>query len=203
VPVIEVFADVRCPFTHLGLRRLVERRRSQGTDAALHVRAWPLELVDGEPMDVELVDEEVRALREQVAPDLFAGFSPESFGITSLPALALTATAYERDLRTGEAVALALRWALFEEARDVGDPAVLGEIAGAHGVTWMDGDGTERVVDEWREGRDRGVIGSPHFFVGGEGWFCPALDIAHDDGGFRIGERAPAFDTLLERASRS
>ena len=169
----------------------------------LQVRAWPLELVNGAPMDVELVGEEVRALREQVTPDLFAGFSPEAFGITSLPALALTATAYERGLQTGEAVALALRWAVFEEGRDVGDPAVLGEIAGAHGVTWLDGDGSERVLDEWHEGRDRGVVGSPHFFVGGEGWFCPVLDIAHDSGGFRIRESAPAFDTLLERAALS
>ena len=155
------------------------------------------------PMDVQLVGEEVRALREQVAPELFAGFAPEAFGATSLPALALTSTAYQRDLQTGEAVALALRWALFEEGRDVSDPAVLAEIADAHGLAWATGAGRARVLDEWREGRDRGVVGSPHFFVGGEGWFCPVLDIAHDDGGFRISERAPAFDTLLERAALS
>ena len=201
MPFIEVFADVRCPFTHVGLRRLVERRQSQGSPVSLRLRAWPLELVNGEPMDVELVDEEVRALREQVAPDLFAGFSPETFAATSLPALALTAAAYDCAMPTGEAVALALRWALFEEGRDIADPAVLGDIAGAHGVTWADGNRSEGVLDEWSEGRDRGVVGSPHLFIGSEGWFCPVLDISRDDGGFRIRESAPAFDTLLKRAA--
>ena len=198
---IEVFADVRCPFTHVGLRRLVERREARGAGVGLHVRAWPLELVDGAPMDVNVVDEEVRALREQVAPDLFGGFSPASFAATSLPALALTAAAYERDLATGEAVGLALRWALFEEGRDVADPDVLGDVARAFDVAWSAGDGAERVLDEWSAGRDRGVIGSPHFFVGAEGWFCPMLDISHDAGGFRIAENGADLDALLERAA--
>src|SRR6478735_6336015 len=40
---IEVFADVRCPFAHVGLRRLVERRRALGRDdVRLVVRAWPM-----------------------------------------------------------------------------------------------------------------------------------------------------------------
>lgn len=201
--VIEVFADVRCPFTHVGLRRLVERRQAQGTDVALHVRAWPLELVNGEPMDLELVGEEVGALKEQVTPELFAGFSPETFAATSLPALILSAAAYERDVETGEAVALALRWVMFEEGRDIADPAVLEEIAGAHGVRWTEGDAASRVMEEWHEGRDRGVVGSPHFFVGGQGWFCPVLDIAHDEVGFRIREHPPALDALLEQAALS
>ena len=33
--VIEVFADIACPFTHVGLRRLVDRRRTLGPRAAL------------------------------------------------------------------------------------------------------------------------------------------------------------------------
>ncbi|MEX2293231.1 MAG: hypothetical protein WD691_05540 [Acidimicrobiales bacterium] len=33
------------------------------------------------------------------------------------------------------------------------------------------------------EGRGRGVSGSPHFFTGGGDFFCPALDISHDDDG--------------------
>src|SRR3954464_13451066 len=47
---IEVFADVACPFTHVGLCRLVARRRESNSDAVLWVRAWPLELVNGEPL---------------------------------------------------------------------------------------------------------------------------------------------------------
>jgi predicted DsbA family dithiol-disulfide isomerase len=196
-----VFADVRCPFTHVGLRRLVECRRERGAGPALHVRAWPLELVNGEPMDVDLVDEEVRALREQVAPDVFAGFSPSTFAATSLPALALTAAAYDRDVQTGEDVALALRWALFEDGRDIADAEVLGDIARSAGLAWEDGDVGQRVFDEWREGEQRGVLGSPHYFLGGEGWFCPTLDISRDDAGFHITENVVARDMLLERAS--
>ena len=201
--VIEVFADVRCPFTHVGLRRLLERRVARGADFALRVRAWPLELVNDAPLDVHLVDEEIRALQEQVAPDLFAGFSAATFAATSLPALALTAMAYDRDPATGEAVALALRWALFEEGRDIADPGMLGGIARTAGITWSAGDVAERVLDDWSDGASRGVVGSPHFFVGGADWFCPSLDISHDDRGFRVTENEGALDSLVERASLS
>ena len=201
--IIEVFADVRCPFTHLGLRRLLERRVTQGADFTVRVRAWPLELVDGAPMEVNLVDEEVRALRDQVAPDLFTGFSPATFAATSMPALALTSAAYGRGVPTGEGVALALRWALFEEGRDIADPEVLGDIARAFDVAWSEGDAAEGVLDEWSDGASRGVVGSPHFFVGGEGWFCPMLDISQSVGGFQIADNEAGLDTLVERAALS
>ena len=201
--IIEVFADVRCPFTHVGLRRLVERREAGDVGVTLRVRAWPLELVNGAPLKVTVIDEEIRALRAQVAPDLFKGFTPATFATTSLPALALTAAAYDRDLDRGEAVALALRWAMFEEGRDIADAEVLGDMARRFDVTWSEGDAAERVLDEWRDGVHREVIGSPHFFVGGEGWFCPALDIRHDGGDLRVTESAPALDALLERPAVS
>ena len=54
---IEVFADVVCPFTHVGLRRLVDRRDELGASAVLRVRAWPLELINGEPLAADLVAE--------------------------------------------------------------------------------------------------------------------------------------------------
>lgn len=199
--VIEVFADVRCPFAHVALRRIVERRPAQGTGPALRIRAWPLELVDGEPMDVDLVDEEVRALREQVAPELFAGFSKAGFPATSLPALALTAAAYDQDLQSGEAVGLALRTALFEDGRDIAAPDVLGDLARSFGIPWAEGDARDLVLKEWREGRGRGVFGSPHLFANGGSWFCPALDISRHDGGFRITETPAALDDVFQRAS--
>jgi predicted DsbA family dithiol-disulfide isomerase len=199
--VLEVFADVRCPFTHVGLRRLVERRDARDGGVTLHVRAWPLELVNGAPLNVKVIDEEIQALRAQVAPDLFKGFSPATFAATSLPALALTSAAYDRDVSTGEAVALTLRWALFEEGRDIADPEVLGAIARSCDVEWSEGDAAERVLDEWGDGGHRGVVGSPHFFVGGEGWFCPVLDISHAGGQLRVAESGAALDSLLDRAS--
>ena len=58
MPVIEVFADVACPFTHIGLRRLVEQRAALGRDdVTLLVRAWPLELVNGKPLDPAFIYE--------------------------------------------------------------------------------------------------------------------------------------------------
>ena len=54
---LEVWADVTCPFTHVGLHRLVDERDRQGRDDLhLRVRAWPLELVNGVPMDAHAVE---------------------------------------------------------------------------------------------------------------------------------------------------
>ena len=107
---IEVFADICCPFTHVGLRRLVERRDALGrSDVVIKARAWPLELVNGAPLDPVMIGEEVDALRAQVAPDLFTNFQPSRFPASSLPALRLAATAYDHSLVLGEQISLALR----------------------------------------------------------------------------------------------
>ena len=36
---------------------------------------------------------------------------------------------------------------------------------------------------DYDEGRRRGVDGSPHFWIDGDDYFCPALDLGHDDEG--------------------
>ena len=127
--VVEVFADIWCPFAHVGLRRTVERRaRLTGHDFLLDVRAWPLELVNGVPLDPDATARHVSELQSQVAPDLFRGFDPGHFPTTSLPALASAHTAYGRDPRTGESVSLALRDALFEQGLDISRPEVMAEI---------------------------------------------------------------------------
>ena len=196
---IEVFADVRCPFAHVGIRRVHERRQAAEAPP-MRVRAWPLELVNAAPMDGDLIASEVEAIRAQVAPDLFAGFDPGVWPETSLPALALTAAAYEVDEATGERVALAVRDALFEHGRDIADRAVLAEIAEAHGVALPEPGHHEAVVAEWEAGQAAGVVGSPHFLVGGDGFFCPGLDIRHDDDGFHIERDVAAFGAFLDEA---
>ena len=199
--VVDVFADVRCPFAHVGLRRLVDRRDELGLDVTVHARAWPLELVNDAPLDPQHIAAEVEALRSQVAPDLFAGFSPPRFAATSIPALALTSAAYDRDPGAGERMALAVRRAQFEEGRDIAAAEVLTELAEGEGVI-PPADAHDRVVQEWDEGLRRGVVGSPHFFVGDDGWFCPVLDIRHEDGQLRVAENRPAFDAFLARLRR-
>ena len=124
--IIEVFADIWCPFAHVGIRCVVERKEQlKQEDALLYIRAWPLELVNEAPLDSETTAHHVQELREQVAPDLFQHFDPDHFPTTTLPALACVHSAYEKDMKTGEAVSLALRRALFEDGLDISDPGVL------------------------------------------------------------------------------
>jgi predicted DsbA family dithiol-disulfide isomerase len=204
VPIIEVFADAGCPFTHVGLRRLVEHRdRSGRRDVMLRVRAWPLELVNGHPLDPAFIAEEVDEIREQVAPDLFAGFDQAAFPATSIPAMALAIRAHDVSDHVGEQVSLAIRDALFERGLDIADQSVLQTIAEQHGVPAA-GDGApsdeQLVRRDWDEGAGRGVVGSPHFILSAGDFFCPALHIERVDGHLRITADEQAFHDFMEQA---
>jgi predicted DsbA family dithiol-disulfide isomerase len=195
---IEVYADIWCPFTHVGLRRLVERRDETGAAFDLRVRSWPLELVNGAPMDPAFIAEEVEDLRAQVAPDLFVGFRPDRFPTSTLAALALAESAYDVDAACGERISLALRDALFEQGRDIGLTGVLAEIAQVEGLELVEGD--EQVRASWEGGRARGVVGSPHFFTSSGGFFCPGLHIERIDGHLRIAPDHDAFEAFVASA---
>ncbi len=179
-PTIEVFADIWCPFTHAGLH-LVEqyRARSGHTDVALVIRAWPLELINGRPLDPATTATHADELREQVTPELFAHLNLDRFSSSTLGALALAAHAYAVDVDLGERVSFDLRAALFERGQDVADPAVLAEIAARVGLDAAAVTETDHatVLADWREGQARGVVGSPHFFSGDRDAFCPSLQI--------------------------
>jgi predicted DsbA family dithiol-disulfide isomerase len=204
VTAIDVYADIWCPFAHLALRSVVRRRDDLGRgDVVVRVKAWPLELVNGRPLDPVVTAEHTDALRAQVAPDLFAHLDPDHFPGTSLPALALAAAAYRRGDATGEAVSFALRDALFENGRDIANPEVLAAVANAHGVGHPDHDDDETVRREWKEGEARGVEGSPHFFCGDVEAFCPSLDIAKDgEGHLHILRNMAALDAFLGESFR-
>jgi predicted DsbA family dithiol-disulfide isomerase len=196
---IDVYADICCPFAHLGLRTVARRRNELGRgDVVVRVRAWPLELVNGQPLDGRTTAEHADALRTQVASDLFAHLDAAHFPSTSLPALALAAAAYRQGDATGEAVSFALRDALFEDGRDISDPDVLASVAIAHGVGHPLADDDDTVQREWQEGRARGVKGSPHFFCGPVDAFCPSLDIAKDgDGDLHVRRNMETLDAFL------
>lgn len=195
---IEVFADVLCPFTHAGLRRLVQRRDELGGTFRLWVRAWPLELVNGEPMDPEMLAEEIDQLREVVAPDLFVGFSRDAVPSSSIPALSLVDAAYRQSSALGERASLLVRDALFEKGRDIADRAVLAELAAELELP-EPGIDRRRIEDDWREGQRRGVVGSPHFIVGEAGYFCPSMTVRKVDGQLDISFDAAAFDALVDQ----
>lgn len=205
MPAIEVYADICCPFTHVGLQMLVQRRDELGReDVVLRVRAWPLELVNGQPLDPVTTAEHVDALRSLVAPDLFAQFDPSRLPRTSLPALALAAAAYRHGDRIGEAVSLALRKSLFEGGRDISRQDVLVSVGNANGVADVGPEDDKTVREEWREGRSRGVVGSPHFFCGDIGAFCPSLDISRDtEGHIHLRRNAEALDLFLTECFKS
>jgi predicted DsbA family dithiol-disulfide isomerase len=198
-PTVTVFADVGGPFAHIGLRRFVRRRHDRGRDdVVLRIRAWPLELVNGSPLDAAFVAEEIVDIRAQVTPDLFGGFVKSAFPQTSIPALALTAAAYRKDLATGEAVGLGLRDALFEEGRDVADPMVLGDMAAHHGIDVTDDDVTAVDADH-ADGVALGVVGSPYFISDAGGFFCPSLDVGRDmRGHLRITAEPQEFEAFLD-----
>ncbi|HSB86779.1 MAG TPA: DsbA family protein [Ilumatobacteraceae bacterium] len=195
---VEVYADVVCPFAYVGLTHLIRRRHQLGRDDVhFRIRGWPLELVNGEPVDAHSIGEEIDEIKPQVAPDLFAGFDTEQFPSSTLPALALTAAAYEIGEATGEAVAMRLRRLVFEHGRDVADPAVLTDVAQRNNVPTL---GDVAVVrDEWTAGRSRGVVGSPHFFVDGESLFCPVLDIRRVDGALVVKIDERAYEAFVTR----
>lgn len=196
---IEVFADIWCPFAHVGLDCVAARRSALGQgEVLLDIRAWPLELVNGAPLDPGTTAAHVKELRAQVAPHLFAGFNPRHFPSTSLPALACAHAAYRKDARTGEAVSFALRDALFEQGLNVARPDVLSDIAARFGVAPADGVDAQAVLDDWQDGIDRGVKGSPHFFCGEIEAFCPSLEIAHSGAGkLVVTNTREVLDTFL------
>jgi 2-hydroxychromene-2-carboxylate isomerase len=200
VDVIEVFADVSCPFAHVGLRRFAAERARRGRSGPLlRVRAWPLELVNRTPLTGPSLAPKVAALRASVAPGLFRGFDPERFPQTTLPVLAAEAAASAKDPEVGERFSLTVRTLLFEEGIDPSNPQVLARELEVHRID-PSTVAQSAVLSSWSEGRTRGVLGSPHFFVGDQGWFCPSLDIRHDDEGYDIRFDAAGLDAFFDVA---
>jgi predicted DsbA family dithiol-disulfide isomerase len=203
-PAVVAFADVLCPFTHVVLRQFVRRRDELGLAQPVRVRAWPLERVNGEPVSVDHVVSEIAALREQMTPSSFAGFRPEAFPATAMPALELAAAAYAVGDATGERMSLALRDALFEDGRDVSDPSVLRALAADQDMDLPTlGAYRDSVEEDLAEGRRRGVEGSPHFFVGEHDSFAPGIQVEETDGEMRIRFDPARFEELVSAATRA
>jgi 2-hydroxychromene-2-carboxylate isomerase len=176
---IEVFADIWCPFAYVGLRMIRDFRNSVGAhNTHIIVRSWPLELINGEPMDPAKAKNNCEALRNQIAPNAFSCVNADTFPISTLDALTLVAHAYRTNAELGERAAFRVREALFEEGRDISDSVVLDDLARELGVPDYADPNHSSVLADWEEGKTRGVVGSPHFFHGTVGTFCPSLQMS-------------------------
>lgn len=187
---VEVFADMTCPFAHVGLKAVARHVAEQTSPVSVRVRAWPLEWVNGSPLDADAVAVKAAALTLQLGVDDFAHFTVEAWPISTIPALNLAGMAYGVDDATGFAVSLALRAALFEQGRNIAERTVLADVAAAHGLptgvlaSALDVfEASESVRSDYALGLARGVKGSPHFWVERDDFFCPALDLGHDAAG--------------------
>jgi len=182
-PVIDVYADLWCPFAYLGLKRAMATSEVRSGDVELALRSWPLELINGAPLPQEKTHANATALRASVAPDLFAGIHDWVYPTSTLPALALAAKANVADPQRGTAVSMHLRHLLFEEGLDLSSDLVLNEVAETFAIA-REPEDLHFVNLEYHEGQQRGVKGSPHFFCSsGEEIFCPTLDLSRDEEG--------------------
>ena len=172
--------------------------------------AWPAltelglsEGADRARLRFEPVLEKARALSEQLHIDDFRGLRADRWPSTTIPALNLAAAAYDRDPTTGLAVSLELRSALFEHGVDIADLDALALIAAVHHLDAPSAQPCTAIRRDYHDGRERGVQGSPHFFVGDDGFFCPALDLGHDADGHLLARFDEAmlseFLTRIER----
>jgi 2-hydroxychromene-2-carboxylate isomerase len=101
-------------------------------------------------------------------------------------------------MKTGEAMSLALRHALFEEGLDISRPEVLSEISKSLDVGPFGASDDQAVRRDWKTGVGRGVKGSPHFYCGGVDAFCPSLDISTGtDGALTVRQDTAALDIFL------
>lgn len=197
---LEVFADIWCTFAHVGLRMADEQRRAAGrTDVRLRIRAWPLEWVNGVPMDPQKVADHVVELQEHVAPTMFGHVDLEHFPTSTIDALALVARATAVSADLGETASFAVRDALFEEGRDISDPAVLAELGARLGIGAPDDTDRAAVAADYEAGRAMGVVGSPHFFCHGENIFCPSLQITRGPDGLIIHSSVDTLGEFLQR----
>ena len=199
--VIEVFADVVCPFTHVGLKRLFAYRNEMGRDdVVLEVHAWPLELVNGELRPTRPAGRRGRRVASRRRTGTLRRIRPDLVPDDIAPRACPRGRAYRAGLRRGEQVSLALRDALFEHGRNIADPNELAAIAESYEIDPPADSDVAAVMADLERGRARRVIGSPHFFVdGGGGFFCPALDIERVGRNLRIANDATSFAAFAEK----
>ena len=179
---IEIASDVVCPWCYIGKRRLEKALASLQGEVEARIEWLPFQLNPGMPEGgVARADyrrqkfgsvEKGRALDARVAQE--GAGEGIAFAFDRMQRTPNTIAAHQLiDLAQrqgkGDAVVDALFRAYFEEARDIGDAAVLKEIAGRAGVTgWPEAENNEQVKEKEERVRDLGISGVPTFIFNRE-----------------------------------
>jgi predicted DsbA family dithiol-disulfide isomerase len=179
---IEIASDVICPWCYIGKRRLEKALAALGGEVEARIEWLPFQLNPDMPESgVARADyrrakfgsvEKGRALDARVAQE--GAGEGIAFAFERMQRTPNTVAAHRLiDLAQSQGkagpVVDALFRAYFEAARDIGEPAVLAEIALAAGVeNWPAGSNGARVATQEERVRDLGISGVPTFIFNRE-----------------------------------
>ena len=174
---IEIASDVICPWCYIGKRRLEKALESLKGEVEARIEWLPFQLNPDMPeQGVARADyrrakfgsvEKGRALDARVAQE--GAGEGIAFAFDRMQRTPNTVAAHQLiDLAQSQGkagpVVDALFRAYFEEASDIGDPAILKEIAERAGVTgWPEAKDTSKVAQQEERVRDLGISGVPTF----------------------------------------
>ena len=179
---IEVASDVICPWCYIGKRRLEKALESLKGEVEARIEWLPFQLNPDMPAaGVERAEyrrakfgsvEKSKALDARVAHE--GAGEGIAFAFDRMQRTPNTVAAHQLiDLAQkqgkGDVVVDTLFRAYFEDAKDIGDAAVLKEIADAAGVTgWPDQQDKPTVQEKEERVRDLGISGVPTFIFNKE-----------------------------------
>lgn len=217
---IAFYADITCPWAHVAVHRLHTTRERLGlTDVVtFDPRAFPLELINGQPTPKKILDAEIPvagALEPDASWQMWQ--KPESeYPVTSLPALEAVHAAKEQDPRVAESLDRALRRAFFGDSRTISMRHEILDVARR-----VEGLDVARLEAALNDGRARthltrdavvaeteSVEASPHVFLAdGTNVANPGIELhwegEHGEGFPVIDADDPSiYERLLERAAQ-
>ena len=216
---VVVFSDVACPWAHVAVYRLHEKRRRMGLEAEVTFehRAFPLELFNERPTPKTTLDAEI-PVAGALEPD--AGWQmwrrPDyQYPVTTLLALEAVRAARAQSVAASEQLDRALRVAFFGHGETISMRHVIlsvartcGELDGEELAAALDeGRWRRAVMDDYERAQSDDFNGSPHVYVPGAGAHNPGIEM-HWEGdhgkGFPMvdADDPKVYDALLRSALR-
>jgi predicted DsbA family dithiol-disulfide isomerase len=181
---LTIWSDIGCPWASLFVWRAHARRAALGLDVRFEHRCFPLELFNERPTPRAFVDAEVSVLAPLVPEAGWRPWAaePDTYPVTTLPALEAVQAAKEQGGDASERLDLALRQALWRDSRCIALRHVLLDVADEAGVDVKalaealdDGRARRTVVADWRAAADGAAQGSPHVYAGAAGVLNPGI----------------------------